>query len=373
MIVCLSIYLSILIYLSIIQLSLYHLYRTYKTHQAVATMSTTTTTTTTTTTNRIPRGPITVPLIFYHPPPDNSTPYNYVETPPKGHPQRNFTEAAHDVPLTDIRPPPGGTQEEAEEELKKYTLQTHAFQILQQTPTSTTYATFTSDTAVQQAYYPEVESLLLAHVPGAKKVIIFDHTIRRDTDGAARRPVQRAHVDQTAKAAAERVRLHVEDKAEAERIVNGGMRYRIVNVWRPLNGAVESAPLAFADAGSVFDPPLSSSLSSSSSSSGGSTTTPAAAGEAGKGKLREEEADLVAVEHRYPHRTGETLQVRFNPRQRWMYLSGMENHERLLLQCSDSEEGGVGRRVPHTAFWDPRTVEGAKPRESIEVRALVLG
>ncbi|PLB38467.1 putative methyltransferase [Aspergillus candidus] len=327
-------------------------------------MSTTTTTTTVPPTtapeaNTIPRGPITVPLIFYHPPPDNSTPYNYVETPPKGFPQRNFTEAAHDVHLTDIRPShqhqPQGEEEQGE--LKKYTLQTHAFQIHRHIPTSTTYSTFSSDAEVQKTYYPEVSSLLLSHIPGAQKVIIFDHTIRRDKDGAARKPVQRAHVDQTAKAAAERVRLHVEDKEEAERIVQGGMRYRIVNVWRPLNGPVESAPLAFADAGSVFD-------TSSSSSSAGPEVGPA--DEGGEG-------DLVAVEHRYPHRTGETLQVKFNPNQRWMYLSGMEDHERLLLQCSDSEGDGVGKRVPHTAFWDPRTVEGAKPRESIEVRALVLG
>ena len=48
----------------------------------------------------------------------------------------------------------------------------------------------------------------------------------------------------------------------------------------------------------------------------------------------------------------------------------MENNERLFLECFDSEKGG---RVPHTAFVDPRTPEGARHRESIEVRALVFG
>ena len=84
--------------------------------------------------------------------------------------------------------------------------------------------------------------------------------------------------------------------------------------------------------------------------------------------------DLVGVEHRYPDRTGETAGVQYNAGQRWWYWSGMRNEERLLLKCFDSDET-VGRwgRVPHTAFVDPRTPEGAVGRESIEVRALVFG
>lgn len=48
----------------------------------------------------------------------------------------------------------------------------------------------------------------------------------------------------------------------------------------------------------------------------------------------------------------------------------MQNDERLLLQCFDSEKKA---RVPHSAFIDPRTAPGARGRESIEVRALVFG
>ncbi|CAD0094520.1 unnamed protein product [Aureobasidium mustum] len=70
-------------------------------------MSTTTTTTTTTSPKpqeiEIPRGPVTSKLIFYAPPPDNSSPWNYVEQPPKGFPQRNYTENASTVHLNDIR------------------------------------------------------------------------------------------------------------------------------------------------------------------------------------------------------------------------------------------------------------------------------
>lgn len=194
-------------------------------------------------------------------------------------------------------------------------------------------------------YYPEVEKLLLENVPGAHKIVIFDHTIRRQGPGAARQPVNRAHVDQTAAAAAERVRIHVDDKDEAEELLKG--RFRIINVWRPINGTVVSAPLALADVKSIVP-----------------------------------ERDLVNIQHRYPHRNGEIMGVRHSGEQRWLYVSGVEGGERLLLKCADSaegtvlEDGGVvAGRAPHSAFTDPRSVEGegGKPRESIEVRALVFG
>ncbi|KAL4897288.1 putative methyltransferase [Aspergillus ambiguus] len=284
-----------------------------------------TTTTTTTTTTSIPSGPVEASLTFYSPPADNAPPYNYVESPPPGLPQRNYGEHTTSVPLQDIRADPTA-----------YTLDKDAFAVLSHIPTATTPATFSDDAAVRTTYYPEVEALLLDTLH-ARRVVIFDHTIRRQNPSADRQPVHRAHVDQTARAAADRVRLHAGSPAEAQRVFDSGERYRIVNVWRPLVPVVESSPLAFASARSV-DPA----------------------------------ADLVPVQHRYPHRTGETMAVRYNPAQRWMYLSAMRDHERLLLKCSDTADG-VGKSVPHTAFWHPRTPEGAAPRESIEVRALVFG
>lgn len=289
----------------------------------------TTTTSTTTSPSYIPRGPTSASLTFYAPPEDGSAPFNYVETPPPGQPQRNFQELPREVNIDDIR-----------NNEHSYTLDKDAFQTLQKTPTKTTYETFDSDDAVREIYYPEVEHLLLATLPGAHKIVLFDHTIRRQKDGAPRQPVNRAHVDQTPRAAADRVRLHVPDPEEAEALLRG--RYRIVNVWKPLTDEpVQSAPLAFASADSV------------------------------------EAEDVVPVQHRYPHRVGETMGVKYNSGQKWLYWSGMTGDERLLLKCSDSwgVEGrqGVRQWVPHTAFWDSRTPEGARARESIEVRALVFG
>lgn len=49
---------------------------------------------------------------------------------------------------------------------------------------------FTDDAVVREQYYPEVESLLKEKLPGVKKVVIFDHTIRRNEKASPRQPVQ---------------------------------------------------------------------------------------------------------------------------------------------------------------------------------------
>jgi hypothetical protein len=212
-----------------------------------------------------------------------------------------------------------------------YSLDHDAFAAIQNIP-SAADVSFADEENIKSTYYPEVERLILDHVPGAYRAVIFDHTIRRSDPKAPRNPVNRVHIDQTPASAALRVRHHLPD--EADDLLRG--RYRIINVWRPLNGPVQADPLAFASAASVRD------------------------------------EDLVGIEHRYPHWTGETAGVKFHEGQKWRYWSGMRNDERLLLKCSDSDEV-EGKRVPHTAFVDPRTPVGAKARESIEVRALVFG
>ena len=269
--------------------------------------------------SNVHRGPVTSKLYFYNPPEDGSKPFNYVEAPPEGQPQRNYSDIEIPITIDDIR------GQEA-----SYTLDNNAFTALSNIPPSAE-KDFTDDASVKQNYYPEVEQLLLAHVPGVHRIFLFDHTIRRARPNAPRAPVTRVHIDQTASSAKARVEHHL--PSDAAELLRG--RYRIINVWRPINGAVESFPLAFANSATVPD-----------------------------------EA-LVGIEHRYPDRTGETAAVKHTEGQHWCYWSGMGDDERLLLECYDSEN--PKGRVPHTAFVDPRSGEGAKPRESIEVRALVFG
>lgn len=267
------------------------------------------------------QGPVNIELRFLDPPKDGSIPHAVV--PPSGPPQENYSSATHEVSLKDLR----GQERE-------YNLDKDAFAALQNVSSDMTYKSWDSDETVKTTYYNEVKELILSNVPGAHKVVLFDHTIRRYNPEADRQPVIFAHVDQTPRAAELRVREHVKDPEEAEKLLRG--RYRIINVWRPLNGKVESMPLAFASAASVAL------------------------------------EDLSTIERRYPHYTGETMGVKYNPNQQWFYWSGIDDDERILIKCSDTQDG-VAKRVPHSAFKDPRSPEDAKPRESIEVRALVFG
>lgn len=282
-------------------------------------------------TSKVPRGPVTAKINYYEPPADGATPFNHVDTPPAGLPQRNFTAVAVDTHIDDIR----GREDH-------YNLDRDAFAVIRGVPDSAE-RDFVDDDSIRKNYYPEVEALLLRHIPGSNRIVFFDHTVRRAAPGAARAPVAQAHIDQTAASAVLRVRRHL-PADDAERVLRDGTRYRIVNVWRPLNKKpVESFPLAFASSHAVRDD------------------------------------DVVPVEHRYANGyTGFTAGIRPHPDQQWHYLSGMTGDERLLLECFDSEalregSGVLGGRLPHTAFEDPRTHPEAEGRESIEVRALVFG
>jgi len=264
----------------------------------------------------IPRGTVTAELKFYAPPADGSKPFNYPNgTPiPEGLPKWNFGDADIPVTINDIR---------GQESL--FNLDDNAFKAVKTSPSAR--IDFTSDQSIKETYYPEVKKLLQKNIPEVKRIQIFDHTVR--LIGGDRPPVLRVHIDQTKSAAIGRVRAVLPD--EADHLLKG--RVRIINVWRPINGPVQCSPLAFADSKTVSD-----------------------------------EA-LVAVEHRYAERTGETISVQHVDEQ-WYYWSGIDNDERILLECFDSEKGG---RVPHTAFVDPRSPVGGRQRESIEVRALVFG
>jgi len=267
-------------------------------------------------------GPVQSTITFFKDPVDGSAPYNYVEPQPAGVLQRNYGEGNHSVTINDIR--------SSKEDIS---VEKSGFAVHSNVDSSMSYNDWESDETIKTKYYPEVEKILLSKIPGSNKVIFFDHTIRRTRPDAKREPVTRAHIDQTAKSARERVVLHANSEDEAQALLKG--RYRIVNVWRPIQTTpVRAFPLAMADSSTVKD------------------------------------ENLVPVEHRYPNRTGETAGVKFDQDQRWYYFSEMEPTDRIFLQCFDSE--GTRSRVAHTAFVDPRSPEG-EGRESIEVRALVFG
>jgi hypothetical protein len=197
---------------------------------------------------------------------------------------------------------------------------------------------FWDDDEVRRVYYPEAERFL-AEYTGASRVFIFDHLQRRRvpglkdrTTGGPRQPATRVHVDHTARSGPQRVRDLLPD--EAEELLKG--RVQVINLWRPIRGPLQDAPLAVCDARTVaFE-------------------------------------DLVPSDLVYQNRVGETYSVTYNPAHEWYYAPQLEREEALLLKIADTKTDGRSRFMPHTGFTDPTTPPDAFPRESIELRTLVF-
>ena len=189
---------------------------------------------------------------------------------------------------------------------------------------------FYSPEEVKDVYYPEVERLVRDTL-GARRVVIFDHTVRNAARPDAREPSRRVHNDHTVNSAPRRVRDHL--GADADELLKH--RFGIVNVWRPIRGPVLDSPLALCDARTFTD------------------------------------ADLIPSDLVYPHVRGETSSVEYKPEHRWYYFSRMQPDEAVLIRVHDSADDGRARLSFHTSFENPLAPD-APPRESIEVRCLVF-
>ena len=195
---------------------------------------------------------------------------------------------------------------------------------------------FYDEDEIRRVYYPEMEALIKAEA-GAKRVVVFDHTLRtpdqeRREAAKIREVVRRVHNDYTEWSAPKRVRDLLPD--EADELLQH--RFAIVQVWRPIRHPVENWPLAIADAQSL-------SL-----------------------------GDMVVTERRYLDRIGQTSAITHNPAHRWYWFPRMRPDEALVFKVYDSLKDGRARFTAHTAFEDPTTPPHPRPRESIEIRTLAL-
>jgi hypothetical protein len=256
--------------------------------------------------------------------PMTERPRNYTYDPPPGVARSNSVAETHVVPIISARPVAA-----------EITLDREGFALVQH---QSAVRDFYDDAEVRRTYYAEAERVL-AEATGARRVFVFDHTVRRRVLGAddraagtPRQPATRVHVDHTEKSGPQRVRDLLGD--EAEELLRG--RVQVINLWRPIRGPLRDAPLAVCDAGSVAP------------------------------------ADLVPSDLVYRDRVGETYGVTYNPAHRWFYLPEMQPDEALLLKCYDSKTDGRARFAPHTAFDDPTAPADVLPRESIEIRTLVF-
>jgi len=259
----------------------------------------------------------------YYAPIGDEAPYQYASEPPTGTAKNNIGQDPHPVVVHDAR----GRESE-------FTIDTTGFQYVKHVSAETEFG---DEERIKTVYYKEVEDILKKEV-GAKRVFIFDHTIRRkavaDSDGNPdlRGPAERVHIDQTYDASVKRVHYHLPE--DADRLLKG--RVRIINVWRPIKNPVAHRPLAVSD-----------------------------------WRYLDEAHDLVPARLIYPHREGSTFSVRYNPKHQWYYLSNQTPEEVTLIKCYDSEVDKA-RLTPHSAFLDQSSPAEAPHRQSIEIRCLVF-
>jgi hypothetical protein len=251
-------------------------------------------------------------------------PHNYTYDPPPGVPRSNSIPDTHVMPVFSARP--------LERDIS---LDREGFALLHH---ESVVHDFYDDDEVRRVYYQEAERVL-AEATGAKRVFVFDHTVRRRVKngvdrapGTPRQPATRIHVDHTVNSGPQRVRDFL--GAEAADWLRG--RMQVINLWRPICGPLRDAPLAVCDALSVAP------------------------------------EDLVPSDLIYRDRVGEIYGVTFSPNHRWFYVPDMRPDEALLLKCYDSATDGRARFAPHTAFEDPTAGGDVLPRESIELRTFVF-
>ena len=216
---------------------------------------------------------------------------------------------------------------------ERFVLEQEGFRFLRH---DTKVTDFFNDEEVRRVYYAEVEDLVKSET-GAARIFVFDHTLRTADEDLRqerklREVVPRVHNDYTEWSGPQRVRDLLPSEAEA--LLR--RRFAIVQVWRSICHPVETFPLAICDARSVSPD------------------------------------DLVVSERRYPNRVGQTYAINYNSKHRWYWFPRMRRDEALVFKTYELLKDGRARWTAHTAFDDPSSPSAARPRESIEIRALAF-
>src|SRR6476661_4047313 len=269
----------------------------------------------------IDTAPLTIEPVVNYIVNDGTTVINYVGMPGVGT-TNTGTPDPHKVVMHNGRP-----------HLNEFKLDVDGFRFVHH---DTKVQNFFDEAELRRVYYPEVEALIKAE-SGAKRVVVFDHTLRTADDALReqqkiREVVRRVHNDYTEWSAPQRVRDILPD--EAEELLK--RRFAIIQVWRPIRHPVETFPLAMADA---------------------QTLSP---------------DDMIVSERRAPGRIGQTYAIKFNPAHKWYWFPRMRREEAYVFKVFDSMKDGRARWTAHTAFEDPTTPPHARPRESIKIRTMAF-
>lgn len=253
---------------------------------------------------------------------DGIPPVMYVDWPEEEHKAHQPTYVPHRTRIENGRPV-----------ADSFNLDTHGFAFVENPSAVKDYY---DDAEVEEVAYPEVAALVQAH-SGAKRIHVFDHTLRTADEGiiaktGARGPVKAVHNDYTEESAPQRVRDLLPD--EADELLK--RRFTIIQVWRAIQPVIYAEPLAICDGRTI---PYEG---------------------------------FIKLERRYPYRTAATFHISYNPNHRWTYFPEMTDKEAIVFKVFDSDKDVEVRFSAHAAFDDPTSPPNAPLRESIELRALAF-
>lgn len=182
-----------------------------------------------------------------------------------------------------------------------------------------------------RARYDQELSTLLTTQLNAKEVIVFDHTIRVDDSQSTRKPARNVHSDYSEHGASTRLKDIM--GAEKARQWQQG-HFGFVNVWRPVQQVIKSAPLGFIR-------PQSMSTK-----------------------------DWLLLHLIYPDRVGEILGVIANTEHQWIYMADMTPEEVAIFNIYDNQQLSPIAHSALDVINKPNTAH-TPIRKSIESRTLV--
>ncbi len=242
-------------------------------------------------------------------------------------PQRELVN----VPVYDCRPI-----------ASELTLDEAGFQLIEHT---TEFDDYYNAERVIADYYPQ-SAEFIKRATGAEAVFIFDHNVRNKPrsdrgDAGVRLPVEGAHNDYTLSSGPRRIK---EILADNNAMHLAGHRAALINLWRPIVGPVHDHRLAISHARATqLEDFIPTEIQ----------------------HFLEDDLDT-------PHLTGEIYSFQHSDKHRWFYVSDMQPSEVMLLKCFDTADDGRAMFTGHTGFRNPACPADFRPRESIELRTVVV-
>ena len=180
-----------------------------------------------------------------------------------------------------------------------------------------------------RAVYDRELTGLLKRELGVAEVEIFDHTVRVDDPEATRKPARNVHSDYSIDGARQRL-VDILGPGKADEWSRD--HYAFINVWRPVDHPINSAPLGFVRPSS------------------------------------QDEGDWILLDLIYPDRVGQIMGLAANPQHEWVYQSRMTPDEVAFFNIFDNS--GLPS-IAHSALDMVEDEAVRTMRKSIESRTLV--